>query len=337
MDAVTWIGIVVCLSQSAMFSGLNLAVFGVTRLRLEIGAASGNNAAETVLALRRDSHFLLTTILWGNVAVNTLLALLANSVLVGVAAFVFATFVITFIGEIIPQAYFSRHALRMASRLAPILRIYQILLYPVAKPSAIILDRWLGSEGIQFFREQDFREVIRRHVESTESDVDRLEGIGALNFLALDDIPVGEEGEPVDPKSIISLPFYGRRPVFPDIDANPSDPFLLRVQASGKKWVVILDESEEPQLILDADGFLRDALFVPGIANPFDHCHRPIIVRGQDVHIGDVVHQLKVNPEHPADDVIDKDIILVWGEQRRIITGADILGRLLRGIVGEEG
>jgi metal transporter CNNM len=34
--------------------------------------------------------------------------------------------------------------------------------------------------------------------------------------------------------------------------------------------------------------------------------------------------------------VIDQDLILVWGKQRRIITGADILGRLLRGIVTRE-
>jgi hypothetical protein len=39
-----------------------------------------------------------------------------------------------------------------------------------------------------------------------------------------------------------------------------------------------------------------------------------------------------VSPERPDDDVIDKDLILIWGQQRRIITGADLLGRLLRGI-----
>jgi metal transporter CNNM len=41
---------------------------------------------------------------------------------------------------------------------------------------------------------------------------------------------------------------------------------------------------------------------------------------------------MKVRPDHPEDDVIDNDLILVWGEQKRIITGSDILGRLLRGI-----
>jgi hypothetical protein len=40
-----------------------------------------------------------------------------------------------------------------------------------------------------------------------------------------------------------------------------------------------------------------------------------------------------VTPERPGDDVIDDDLILVWApDERRIITGADILGRLLRGI-----
>ena len=41
---------------------------------------------------------------------------------------------------------------------------------------------------------------------------------------------------------------------------------------------------------------------------------------------------MKVAPERPGDDVIDNDMILVWGAQKRIITGSDLLGRLLRGI-----
>jgi hypothetical protein len=46
---------------------------------------------------------------------------------------------------------------------------------------------------------------------------------------------------------------------------------------------------------------------------------------------------MKVVPEHADDDVIDNDLILVWGDQKRIITGADLLGRLLRGIVAVDG
>lgn len=330
---VTWIAIAFCITQSAMFSGLNLAVFGVSRLRLEVETSSGNRAAARLLQLRQDSNFLLTTILWGNVAVNTLLALLSHSVLAGVAAFFFATFVITFFGEIIPQAYFSRHAIRTASLLAPVLRIYQKLLYPVAKPSAKILDWWLGSEGIQYFRERDLHQVIRRHVEAAESDLDLLEGMGAINFFALDDLFVTEEGEPIDPLSIINLPVKDGMPVCPEFLPTPDDPFLRRLQESGKKWVIITDPAGNPGMLLDADAFLRDALFHREPFNPYDYCHRPLVVTDMQTRLGDVIMKLTVSPKRPGDDVIEKDIILVWGEDRRVITGADILGRLLRGIV----
>ena len=148
MSLLTWSGIFFCISQSAMFSGMNLALFSISRLRLEVEADLGNPDASTVLNMRKDSNFVLTTVLWGNVGINVLLTLLSNSVLTGISAFFFSTVIITLIGEIMPQAYFSRHALRMASMLAPLLKFYQILLYPAAKPTAKILDAWLGAEGI---------------------------------------------------------------------------------------------------------------------------------------------------------------------------------------------
>ncbi|NIQ31706.1 MAG: DUF21 domain-containing protein, partial [Acidobacteria bacterium] len=83
-EIATWAGIAFCLSQSAMFSGLNLAFFSVSRLQLEAEAEQGNAAALRVLRLRDDANFLLCTILWGNVSVNVLLALLSESVLAGV-------------------------------------------------------------------------------------------------------------------------------------------------------------------------------------------------------------------------------------------------------------
>ena len=148
LDTILWIGIAFCISQSAMFSGLNLAFFSLSRLQLDIEIAQGNKAAEKVLAVRQDSNYLLTTILWGNVSINVLLTLLSDSVLAGVLAFAFSTVFITIFGEILPQAYFSRNALRMASLLSPVLRFYQFVLYPVARPCAVVLDLWLGKEGI---------------------------------------------------------------------------------------------------------------------------------------------------------------------------------------------
>ena len=157
MELIIWAGIIFCITQSAMFSGLNLAFFSVSRLRLEVESAKGNKQATKILTLRKDPNFLLTTILWGNVGINVLLTLLSNSVLAGVAAFLFSTVLITFFGEIIPQAYFSRHALKAASFLSPALRLYQMVLYPVAKSTAIVLDKWLGDEAIKYFQENIIR------------------------------------------------------------------------------------------------------------------------------------------------------------------------------------
>jgi metal transporter CNNM len=99
-----WIGIAFCIVQSAIFSGLNLAIFSVSKLRLEVEAAGDNRDAISLLGLRKDSNLTLSTVLWGNVTINVLLTLLSDSVLAGIGAFAFSTFVITLFGEIIPQA-----------------------------------------------------------------------------------------------------------------------------------------------------------------------------------------------------------------------------------------
>jgi hypothetical protein len=336
MALLIWIGIALCISQSAMFSGLNLAFFSISKLRLEIEVAKNNRYASRVLALREDSNFLLTTILWGNVAVNVLLALLAGSVLTGLMAFLFSTVLITFIGEIMPQAYFSRHALSTASLLSPLLRFYQILLFPVAKSTALVLDKWLGAEAIEYFKEKDLRELIKMHADSSKTDIDRVEGRGTLNFLAIDDLPVAAEGELIDPRSIVSLRFQGNRPIFPRIKPSSSDEFLKLIHLSEKKWVIIVDSMGEPRMAVNSDSFLRDAFFGRSAFNPYVHCHRPIIIRNGQTRLGDTIPRLKVHSVRCDDDVIDEDIILFWGDVKRVITGSDILGRLLRGIVQNE-
>lgn len=333
MGIITWMLIFICISHYAMFSGLNLAFFSVSKLRLELEAAKNNKAAKQILALRKDSNFLLVTILWGNVAVNVLLVLLSGSVLSGVLAFLFSTVVITLIGEIMPQAYFSRNAVRMASKLSPILRFYQIVLFPVAKPTAFVLNKWLGAEAINYYKEEDLRELIKIQANSPETDISYTEGRGVLNFLSFDDLPVEAEGEIIDPKSILQLEFQANKPVFPPIEKSSSDKFLKMVNASQKKWIILVDKVNEPRLVLKSDSFLRDALFTSNDFNPYLHCHRPIILYDRKTRLGEAIPRLKVTPINHSDDVIDEDIIILWSNEKRVITGSDILGRLLRGIV----
>jgi metal transporter CNNM len=332
---IIWILIILCLIQSAIFSGLTIGLFSLGRLRLEIEAEAKNKEAIKILQVRKDSNFLLTTMLWGNVGVNVLIALLTGSVMVGTSAFLFSTVGITCCGEIAPQAYFSRNALATGAKLIPLVRFYQFLLYPVAKPTALILDRWLGREKLELFREQAMRIMLEKHIASAKSDIGKFEGIGALNFLSIDDVLISDEGSIIDPKSIISLPVENKRPVFPQFLRDPSDPFLQKIEASGKKWVILTDPKDEPVMVLDADGFLRAAVYKKGPFIPISYCHSPIVVKSPETKLEKVIRQLRVYPQYPEDDVIDQDIILYWGMEKRIVTGSDILGRLLRGIVVE--
>jgi hypothetical protein len=332
MTLVIWIGIATSVAQAGLFSGLNLAVFSVSRLRLEVESAGGNHDALAVLELRRDSNYTLATILWGNVASNVLLTLLFGSVVAGVTAFFVSTFVITWLGEIGPQAYFSRHALRTAARLAPALKVYGVLLFPVAKPTAAILDWWLGSEAVTYFRERDFRALIAQHVKAAVPEVGALEGTGALNFLDLDDIPIAEEGEELDPLSVFALPIKDGVPVLPVFERSAQDPFLQRLNASGKKWVIITDPSGKPSAAFAAHRFLLDALLGTRAPNPGSYMHRPVVTTDPRTPLGKLIGLLEVRPGDDRDDVVDEDVILLWARHKRIVTGADLLGRLLRGI-----
>lgn len=129
-----WSGIVACIVQSALFSGLNLAVFSLALLRLQIEADGGNADAAKVLELRKDTNQLLATVIWGNVTTDVLLTLLSDSVLTGIGAFVFSAIAITLLGEIFPQAYFSRNALRMTAQFLPFLDFYRVVLFPWPSP-----------------------------------------------------------------------------------------------------------------------------------------------------------------------------------------------------------
>lgn len=327
-----WVGIFTCLAISALCSGLTLGFFSLGRVRLELLDQQGNAFAKAILKVRQDANFLLATLLWSNVAVNVLLTLLSEKLLVGLWAFFFSLFGITLFGEILPQAYFSRNALRLASKFTPIVHVLQVIFYPVAKPSALLLDRLVGKEGIAWLKEHELETLIHMHAQHPETDISRVEGHGASNFLHIDDILAFEEGSPLHPQSIIQLPFDGENVQFPLTAPLASALLVQQIHASKEKWVVITDEHHTPKVVLDADGFLRE-LLVANQYKPLRHCHRPIIINHTHIPLGELLTQLRVNPEDVEDDVIDHDLVLMWTPtHKRIITGADILGRLLRGI-----
>ena len=189
-----------------------------------------------------------------------------------------------------------------------------------------------------YLRERDLKAVIRAHIEAEEAEVDPLEGIGAMNFLAIDDLMASDEGELIKEDSIISLPAKVDFPVIPDYRRTTDDSFLNQVDASGQSWVILTDQKGNPLMVLDADGFLRDAIFnTQQPCDVYDYCHRPVLTTDPNTPLGELLFNLKINETDDKfhDGVISDDVILLWGEEKRIITGGDILGRLLKGVASE--
>lgn len=198
----------------------------------------------------------------------------------------------------------------------------------------MILDRLIGEEAIPWFREDELRNVLKHHARESDTELSSIEATGAVNFLNLDDIPIRKEGEIIDPRSVLELPFEKGKPVFPAFEANTEDNFLKKIAASGKKWIILTDQlSKKPCMALNAPLFLRNILLGEGVFNPIKACHKPLIICREDSNFGSVLNKLTVEKRKSGDDVIDKDLILYWtDEEKRIITGSDILEYLMRNI-----
>jgi metal transporter CNNM len=170
---------------SGLFSGLTLGLLSLDVQSLHRRARNGDEEAKRVLPLREKGNLLLTTLLLGNVAVNTTLSVYLGSIASGIVAGVTATVLIVLFGEIIPQAVISRYALWFGSRTALFTRVVIFVWYPIAWPIAKILDHTLGSEMPTIYSHRELMEIISEHEDSEHSFIDEDEeriAHGALTF-----------------------------------------------------------------------------------------------------------------------------------------------------------
>ncbi len=173
------------LACSALFSGLTLGYFTLDPGSLRRRAKLGNSQAAAILPLRTRGNHLLTTLLLGNVAVNSILAIFLGELAGGLVASLTATALIFLFGEILPQAVISRHALRFGSLFAPIVRILMWISAPITYPIAALLDRFLGEELPSLYSRHELMEIIAEHEDSEHSTIDADEERilhGALQF-----------------------------------------------------------------------------------------------------------------------------------------------------------
>ncbi|KAF9424638.1 hypothetical protein BGZ94_008011 [Podila epigama] len=157
--------------------GLTIGLMGLDETNLHVLMASGTPEeqvhAETVYKLlSRGKHWVLVTLLLGNVIVNETLPVVLDSELGGgVVAILIATFLIVVFGEIIPQAVCARYGLAIGSYCAKPMLVFMFIMSPVAYPIAALLDCWLGVHHGTTYRRTELKTLVSLH---------QMDGIGEL-------------------------------------------------------------------------------------------------------------------------------------------------------------
>jgi metal transporter CNNM len=179
------IAIVGLVGLSGLFSGLTLGLLSLNKSELERKIKLGSEKALKVYSIRRKGNLLLCTLLLGNVAVNSAIAILLGNVATGFLAGVISTGLIVIFGEILPQAFVSRYALNVGAKTTWLVRIFIAVLYPVCWPISKVLDKMLGEEMATIWSRRELKEIITHHRKSGHSrlDVDEERILhGALSF-----------------------------------------------------------------------------------------------------------------------------------------------------------
>lgn len=157
---------------AALCSGLNISLMSLHLAELRRKAKLGNKAAKKVLPLRQNVNLTLASILLCNVAVISSTSLIMKSATNGLIAGITSTLLIVVLGEIVPQAIFSRHALSLTSKLSPLLRLMIFFSYPIAKPLQLLLDRMLGKETPHLQSRHELGMLIGEHETNKTSELD---------------------------------------------------------------------------------------------------------------------------------------------------------------------
>ncbi|HIP21951.1 MAG TPA: DUF21 domain-containing protein [Candidatus Pacebacteria bacterium] len=182
---MTYLIIIILIIFSALFSGLTIGLLGLDKSELERKIKIGDKLALKIYSVRKNGNLLLVTLLLGNVLINSILAVFLGEMFSGVSAVIVSTVLIVVFGEILPQAVFYRYAMQIGVYFVPVVKLFQFVFYPIAKPMAMILDKFLGEEKMTVMSKKEMSEMIKSHEDSDDSDIDNDEEdilLGALTY-----------------------------------------------------------------------------------------------------------------------------------------------------------
>lgn len=164
------------LGLSGLFSGLNLGLMALDKNELQVimkcGSADEKRYARAIEPVRRRGNYLLCSILFSNTLVNSTISVFLEDLSDGLVAIITSTILIVMFGEILPQAFCSRHGLAVGAKTIGMTYLCMILTWPLSYPVSYCLDWVLGDEiGHAYDRERLMEFIqVTRDINNLEAD-----------------------------------------------------------------------------------------------------------------------------------------------------------------------
>lgn len=304
---------------SGCFSGLTLGFFSLNLTSLERKLKLGDERALKVYPVRKNGNLLLCTLLLGNVAVNSAMAIILGNLATGVVAGLVSTGLIVVFGEIIPQAVFSRFALTLGSKTVWLVKLFIFVMYPIAKPLSWALDKVLGEELGTIWSKKEIEEIIRYHEDNEDSEIDADEERILLGALAFSDLTAEMIATP---KPVVYM-IPENAIITPDLIANIRDRGFSRIP------IYNIDNTEDILGVV----IIRDLLGVDTRANePISQFIRPEVLSiKKDIKLDELLNHFLVNKKHIA--CLYNEFATFVG----VISLEDIIEEILKAEIIDEG
>lgn len=180
--------VIACLLMlSGLFSGLNLGLMALDKNELQViiscGSETEKRYARAIEPVRRRGNYLLCSILFSNVLVNSTIAVLLEELTSGIVAVMTSTIFIVMFGEILPQAFCSRHGLAVGAKTVSITYLCMAVTAPLSYPVSYFLDLALGEEIGHAYNRERLMEFIRVTKDYNNLEADEVNIIsGALKL-----------------------------------------------------------------------------------------------------------------------------------------------------------
>ena len=201
---LTFLVVVCLLLLSAVFSGSETALTAASRARMHTLESEGNERAGLVNRLLSHPEQIIGTVLIGNNLVNILASSLTTGLLIsmfGEVGIAYATIVMTVLivifSEVLPKTYAFAYPDRMALAIAPLMRVFIVLLHPLTSAASFVVRQILKLSPSRVDDEANIlaaREEIRGAIDlqTKEGVVARHEAHMLGGVLDLDELQVAD-------------------------------------------------------------------------------------------------------------------------------------------------